>query len=101
MIYRIYDPKTITFSYFDDYGEAYAVPPEGADVEERPFTEAEAMDALRNVRNTKLVDCDYTQLPDVDIYPHTAEAWRVYRQQLRDITDGLVWNVTTWPTMPV
>ena len=101
MIYRIYDPKTITFTYFDEYGEAYAVPPEGADVEERPFTEAEAMDALRSVRNTKLVDCDYTQLPDVGLDAVTVDAWRVYRQQLRDITDGLVWNVTTWPTKPV
>jgi hypothetical protein len=101
MIYRIYDPKSITFSYFDDYGEAYAVPPEGADVEERPFTETEAMDALRSVRNTKLVDCDYTQLPDVGLDAVTVEAWRVYRQQLRDITDGLVWNVTTWPAKPV
>jgi len=101
MIYRIYDPNTITFSYFDDYGEAYAVLPEGADVEERPFTETEAMDALRNVRNTKLVDCDYTQLPDVGLDAVTVDAWRVYRQQLRDITDGLVWNVTTWPAKPV
>jgi len=101
MIYRIYDPKTIKFAYFDDYGEAYAVPPEGADVEERPFTEVEAMDALRSVRNTKLVDCDYTQLPDVGLDAVTVDAWRVYRQQLRDITEAVQWNVTTWPTKPV
>jgi hypothetical protein len=41
------------------------------------------------------------QLADVGIDPVTVEAWRVYRQQLRDITDGLVWNVTTWPDKPV
>ena len=98
MIYRIYDPKTITFSYFDEYGEPYATLPEGADVEERPYTEAEAMDGLRTERTRRLEACDYTQLPDVGIEPATVEAWRVYRQELRDITDGLVWNVTQWPT---
>jgi len=101
MIFRIYDPNTITFAYFDEYGEPYAVLPEGSEVKEQPYTEAEAMDALRSVRNTKLVDCDYTQLPDVRLDADTVEAWRVYRQQLRDITDGLVWNITTWPTKPV
>jgi hypothetical protein len=100
MIYRIYDPKTITFSYFDEYGEAYATLPEGADVEERPYTEAEALDALRTERTRRLEACDYTQLPDVDIEPATLALWRTYRQELRDITDGLVWNVTQWPTKP-
>ena len=100
MIYRIYDPQTITFAYFDEYGEAYAVLPDGADVEERPMTEAEALDAVRAVRNAKLVDSDYTQLPDVTITPERVEEWRIYRQQLRDITDALQWNVTTWPAKP-
>ena len=100
MIYRIYNPKTITFSYFDEYGEAYATLPEGADVEERPYTEAEAMNGLRTERNLRLVNSDYTQLPDVNLTEAQVEAWRVYRQELRDITDGLVWNVTQWPTKP-
>jgi hypothetical protein len=100
MIFRIYDPSEIAFTYFDEYGEEYATPPEGVDVEDRPYTEAEALDGVRSVRNAKLVDCDYTQLPDVGLSPEQVEAWRVYRQQLRDITDGLVWNVTTWPTKP-
>ena len=46
MIYRIYDPVNITYDYFDEYGEWYPLLPEGADVEERPYTEAEAMEAL-------------------------------------------------------
>ena len=100
MIYRIYNPKTITFSYFDEYGEAYATLPEGADVEEKPYTEAEAMNALRTERNVRLVNSDYTQLPDVGIEPATVALWRTYRQELRDITDGLVWNVTQWQTKP-
>jgi hypothetical protein len=100
MIFRIYDPQTITYAYFDEYGEAYAVLPDGADVEERPMTESQALNAVRAVRNAKLVDSDYTQLPDVTITPERVEEWRIYRQQLRDITDALQWNVTTWPAKP-
>ena len=100
MIYRIYNPVAISFEYFDDYGEAYATLPEGADVEEKPYTEAEALDALRTERTRRLEACDYTQLPDVVIEPATVALWRTYRQELRDITDDLVWNVTQWPTKP-
>lgn len=100
MIYRIYDPVNITYDYFDEYGEWYPTIPEGADVENRPYTEAEAMAAFRTERNMRLFNSDYTQLPDVNLTEAQVEAWRVYRQELRDITDGLVWNTTTWPVKP-
>ena len=100
MIYRIYDPQNITYAYFDEYGEEYAVLLDGADVEERPYTEAQAMQALRTERNLRLVNSDYTQLPDVTLTEAQVEAWRVYRQELRDITENIVWNVTTWPARP-
>jgi hypothetical protein len=100
MIFRIYNPSAITYEYFDEYGELYPSLPEGADVEERPYTEAEALDALRTERNMRLVNSDYTQLPDVNLTEAQVEAWRVYRQELRDITENIVWNVTTWPSKP-
>jgi len=100
MIFRIFDPATITFSYYDEFGEFYTELPSDVDVTDQPFTESEAMTVLRSVRNSKLVACDYTQLPDVGIDEATIEAWRVYRQQLRDITKNLEWNVTTWPDRP-
>jgi hypothetical protein len=100
MIYRIYNPVSISYEYFDEYGEHYAVLPDGADVEERPYTEAQAMQALRTERNLRLVNSDYTQLPDVTLTDAQVEAWRVYRQELRDITENIVWNVTTWPLRP-
>jgi hypothetical protein len=100
MIFRIYDPQNIAYTYFDEYGEEYAVLPDGADVEERPYTEAQAMQALRTERNVRLVNSDYTQLPDVTLTEAQVEAWRVYRQELRDITENIVWNVTTWPLRP-
>jgi len=100
MIYRIYNPVAISYEYFDEYGEQYAVLPDGADVEERPLTEAQAMQALRTERNLRLVNSDYTQLPDVTLTEAQVEAWRLYRQELRDITENIVWNVTTWPSKP-
>jgi len=39
--------------------------------------------SVRAQRNTKLAQCDWTQLPDA---PVDAAAWAVYRQALRDIT---------------
>ena len=100
MIFRIYDPIAITYEYYDDVGEWYPTLPVGADVEERPYTEAEAMHALRTERNLRLENSDYTQLPDVNLTEAQVEAWRLYRQELRDITNGLVWNVTQWPAKP-
>ena len=100
MIYRIYNPVAISYEYFDEYGEYYSVLPDGADVEDRPYTAAEAMNALRTERNLRLVNSDYTQLPDVNLTEAQVDAWRVYRQELRDITENIVWNVTTWPSKP-
>jgi hypothetical protein len=100
ILYRIYVPETITTELWDEYGEQYHVAPADAVIVDRPYGPAEAMDALRAVRNGRLVACDYTQLPDVNLTPAQVEAWRIYRQELRDITDGLEWNVTTWPIAP-
>lgn len=101
MIFRIFMPDSIQFQFWDDEGNQYDTVPEGEIVSDNPYTEDQAMTALRHVRNQKLAECDYTQLPDVGLDAQTVEAWRVYRQALRDITDALVWNETTWPAKPV
>lgn len=53
---------------------------------------------IRNKRNEKLTDCDWTQLPDSPVDKAT---WAVYRQELRDVTNqaGFPWEVI-WPTQP-
>jgi len=60
--------------------------------------DAEQAKAVRDDRNKRLADCDWTQLAD-----STADkaAWATYRQALRDITSqgGFPWNVT-WPVQP-
>jgi hypothetical protein len=100
IIFRIFNQYSISTEYADEEGNLYDEVPAGATIIEKPYSQQEALDALRLVRNTKLVECDYTQLPDVGIDAAKLQEWRSYRQALRDITTGLEWNVTVWPDPP-
>lgn len=53
---------------------------------------------VRAIRETRLQASDWTQLPDVPLA--TKEAWAVYRQALRDITNQPDPFNITWPTPP-
>ena len=73
------------------------------DAEETAWTNgalARAMDTLRTDRNRRIAETDYLALSDVTM----SDAWKTYRQSLRDITSGVdtvekAENVT-WPTKP-
>lgn len=54
-------------------------------------------DSVRAIRNTKLENCDWTQLSDA---PVDATAWAAYRQELRDITTQTDPFNITWPQEP-
>jgi len=62
------------------------------------------VDVLRMHREQKLSSSDWTQQPDAPLSPEKKEAWKVYRQQLRDLTN----TITTveeavdyiWPEEP-
>lgn len=104
VINRIYDPFTISISYYDDYGTEYPQPPEGAEVIDKPYTHPEAMAALRFERDSRLMMCDWTQLPDVPLTPAVVAQWRVYRKALRDTPEMVQaqgWDgAVSWPTPP-
>ena len=53
---------------------------------------------VRQQRNQRLADCDWTQLPDA---PVDTAAWATYRQELRDVTAqaAFPWDVV-WPVSP-
>lgn len=65
---------------------------------------------IRQERNIKLTETDWTQIPDNSLTPEKRNEWSTYRQALRDITttqtitvdDADVPNVSsiTWPTPP-
>jgi hypothetical protein len=48
-----------------------------------------AMKDLRAKRNKALADSDWTQLPDVGLNAAERNAWMIYRQGLRDITNNI------------
>jgi hypothetical protein len=54
--------------------------------------------SVRQQRNTKLAECDWTQVADA---PVDKAVWATYRQALRDITGqaGFPWTMT-WPETP-
>ena len=60
--------------------------------------DTEQAKSVRDSRNTKLTECDWTQVADA---PVDKAAWATYRQALRDVTtqSGFPWEIT-WPTQP-
>jgi len=52
---------------------------------------------IRSQRNSMLISCDWTQLPDA---PVDAQLWAGYRQALRDITNQADPFAIEWPVKP-
>lgn len=61
---------------------------------------AAAMAGIRGQRNSRLAQCDWTQLSDS---PVDKSAWAAYRQALRDLPGGIVdpRDPVVWPQAPV
>jgi len=64
-----------------------------------------AWEALRAERNRRLAECDWTALPDAPLSKAQREAWRAYRQALRDLPASLTDEQVLagdipWPTPP-
>jgi hypothetical protein len=66
---------------------------------------SEFLDQLRNMRNDRLRDSDWTQLADCALSAEQQQQWRAYRQALRDLPaiyqDNQVVAIEdiTWPTV--
>ena len=60
--------------------------------------DAEQAKSIRDKRNTKLSESDWTQVADAPVDKAT---WATYRQALRDVTKqtGFPWTID-WPTQP-
>ena len=48
-----------------------------------------SVDTLRGQRKHLLNDSDWTVLPDCGLSESKVNEWKVYRQKLRDITNGI------------
>ena len=62
------------------------------------------MTVLRQKRNALLASSDWTGLVDVDMTNEKLAEWKLYRQHLRNLPDGLDTEdkvkEATWPTKP-
>lgn len=68
------------------------------DSEAKAVVDAKQAVSVRDDRNKRLADSDWTQVADA---PVDQAAWATYRQELRDITGqtGFPWEVN-WPSKP-
>jgi len=48
-----------------------------------------SLNNLRNIRNDMLVKCDWTDLPNAPLTDEKKLEWQTYREDLRNITNGL------------
>lgn len=55
---------------------------------------------MRTIRNSALACSDWTQLPDAPLDGRQLDAWRRYRQALRDITNSPAWPFVDLPVKP-
>ena len=63
----------------------------------KELNDAEPLGLLRKTRNEMLVESDWMANSDVTM----SDAWKTYRQALRDITDDATsLNDVTWPEKP-
>lgn len=66
--------------------------------EYKVLKDTEQAKSVRDNRNKRLLDTDWTQLADSKV---DKESWAAYRQTLRDISSqsGFPWNIE-WPSIP-
>ena len=86
----------IGYSGISTVGTAYTMPTQ-SDLETKVNVKLnnERWDIIRKRRNRELSETDWMALSDVSI----SDAWKSYRQSLRDITTQDINNIT-WPTKP-
>lgn len=69
--------------------------------EEKEQDKQNMWNIIREERNKKLLDSDWTQLADSPLTNQKQTEWQIYRQSLRDITTQLNPFSIEWPTPPV
>jgi hypothetical protein len=90
----------IKVAYFDDKPDFNPIDYifDGVNFTEKPFDLEAEVQAIRMRRNQMLISCDWTQLPDTTA---DKDAWSLYRQQLRDLTNDISDpSDVVWPTPP-
>jgi hypothetical protein len=101
-VQRIFVIRPVEMRFYTYNGERIRNVPEDYIIDQE-ITAQEAMDTLRSLRNMLLQNCDWTQLADVPFTDSEKNAWRTYRQNLRDFpsfVDVVNWTAPSWPLAP-
>ena len=62
---------------------------------------APTWELIRGKRDVLLTACDWTQIPDAQLTAEQRDAWKVYRQALRDLTKAFSTpGDVVWPNSP-
>lgn len=88
--------ETVLPKYAID-GRLFVIDPDTKRPVKREKTDEELLIEIRQERDRRLESCDWTQLPDS---PVDKDAWALYRQQLRDLTESIDIRSFEWPTKP-
>lgn len=92
--------KLVPVTPYIENSTVYTVQVESLSPEEIAANTQSEWALVRNLRDKKLAECDWTQLADVPINAETKTAWTTYRQELRDITKQLDPYNIVWPKAP-
>jgi len=112
--FNVYPVELRDSGYDDDYtkdvteitpilsGSVYVQTYEITDADETTLNKRNEIkwEEIRDERNTRLSDCDWTQFQDTPITGSKLTEWQTYRQSLRDITNQENPYNITWPTKP-
>jgi hypothetical protein len=108
-IYRIDRPGHPTDGTYISYAEPLPTVGAGAHGEYSYYTPVDKipplsiddiLNSIRIERNSLLTSSDWTQIPDNQLSPDIREAWRVYRQELRDLLEKHI-DLENLPQFPV
>lgn len=100
LVSKIQPFKASTFIKQDENDTFYI------DVDANLFKRYNIQDILTE-RNQKLSQSDWTRMDDNGLSEEQREAWRIYRQQLRDLPQNIVYSddlhpvSIQWPTPPL
>ncbi|SFD94277.1 tail fiber assembly protein [Flavobacterium phragmitis] len=68
-----------------------------------PFVQSpeELLENIRATRNTLLIESDWTQMEDSPLTETKKLEWKIYRQELRDLTETDNPEFVVWPSKPL
>ena len=64
-------------------------------------TQEELLSALREMRDVLLKESDWTQMPDCPLSEEIKNDWRIWRQEMRDITSNVSFPLEHTIQLPI